>query len=731
MKKLSLVKLLYAGLITSLIIVFSLSALSVLEHTRAIEVTKQILRHPFVVTNTVRDIRVDVRMLWEITNKAVYENIFEEESLKKIAGTEGKINQEFKLLRERYLGEPSDINSLEKTYKILDSQIHRALEIRNMSNSENASKYLNDNHVEENYHLMSDEINVIIKFAMNKAQELSSSADGELNENIHQQIVFSLAILSLGLVLGAVLIRFIRGKFYEINFILKNIQQHNFQKIPIDNNEVEEFRQLKEGINIMVDSIVQSKKIIEEKNLELQSTQQFLDFALQASNEGIWEWNLSSGEIKVNNIFEKMLGYAEGEWNKSEENMLKHTKVVEFSKSMELFEAHLEGLSSYYESEFEMRKKSGEWIWIQSRGKVIVRDEDGKALIASGTHTDVTLRKHIEEELKNTYKKLEQSLKTIQDAEESYRGLFNSVTHAIYIQDFNGKFIDVNHGAELMYGYTRDEFIGKTPGLISAPDKNDMQQLSEHINRAIAGEAQRFEFWGKRKNGEIFPKDVTIVRGKYFGKDVLIAVSVDIIKQKQLEQKLQTLVSEEIEKRIEKETLLAQESLKAMTDVLTGIPNRRKFDETYLNECKRAMRSDIFLSLIMIDIDFFKNYNDAYGHSAGDECLKEVANQLEDTIGRGSDFVSRYGGEEFILILPATDIEGTTNIAQKLQKSIEILNIPHAYSTVADHVTISLGCSTMKIKKESDCKKLLLHVDEMLYKAKAAGRNRVFFENEI
>lgn len=126
----------------------------------------------------------------------------------------------------------------------------------------------------------------------------------------------------------------------------------------------------------------------------------------------------------------------------------------------------------------------------------------------------------------------------IQESESSYRGIFNTIQQAIYILDPEGKFIDVNEGAEVMYGYSREEFIGKTPEFLSAPGKNDFAVVIRKIHMALAGEPQRLEFWGLRKNNEIFPKDVRLYKGEYFSKDVIIAVGTDISERKQAELEL-------------------------------------------------------------------------------------------------------------------------------------------------------------------------------------------------
>jgi diguanylate cyclase (GGDEF)-like protein len=163
----------------------------------------------------------------------------------------------------------------------------------------------------------------------------------------------------------------------------------------------------------------------------------------------------------------------------------------------------------------------------------------------------------------------------------------------------------------------------------------------------------------------------------------------------------------------------------AMLDGLTSIPNRRRFDETLENEWKRAERSGARLSLVMADIDFFKRYNDNYGHGTGDECLKKVAATLAHSIKRPSDLVARYGGEEFVMILPETDITDARAIAEHFCSSVENLHIPHEYSDVSRSVTVSAGVACVVPNADRLAADLLKMADEMLYQAKASGRNRV------
>lgn len=159
-------------------------------------------------------------------------------------------------------------------------------------------------------------------------------------------------------------------------------------------------------------------------------------------------------------------------------------------------------------------------------------------------------------------------------------------------------------------------------------------------------------------------------------------------------------------------------------DGLTGIANRRKFDEFLKSECLRSARDDTALSLILIDIDFFKPYNDNYGHLAGDGCLRRVATALSEVVCRPADLVARYGGEEFGVILPNTEITGAKSLAEKLCDKIRSLEIPHEYSDAANHVTISLGIASVVVGENATPAELINQADNALYHAKESGRNR-------
>lgn len=161
----------------------------------------------------------------------------------------------------------------------------------------------------------------------------------------------------------------------------------------------------------------------------------------------------------------------------------------------------------------------------------------------------------------------------------------------------------------------------------------------------------------------------------------------------------------------------------SMTDVLTQIANRRYFNEFYNSEWRRACREQGSIGLIMIDIDHFKAFNDHYGHLQGDECLTQVAQQLKSAVQRPRDFVARFGGEEFIVLLPSIQPEGVAVVAERLQQALEKLMIPHAYSGAGKYVSVSMGLAWCEPDGSYRPEQLIAAADEALYSAKDAGRN--------
>ena len=167
----------------------------------------------------------------------------------------------------------------------------------------------------------------------------------------------------------------------------------------------------------------------------------------------------------------------------------------------------------------------------------------------------------------------------------------------------------------------------------------------------------------------------------------------------------------------------------AATDYLTQIPNRRTFDERLVQEWIRAQRDKTPLSLAMLDLDFFKTYNDHYGHSAGDHCLQAIARAIQQPLRRPADFCSRYGGEEFAVILPNTDSTGAQHVLEEIRQAVLDLAIAHGFSSIAPTLTISTGFTTAVPTAGNTPEQALRIADNALYLAKLQGRNRIVFHS--
>lgn len=162
---------------------------------------------------------------------------------------------------------------------------------------------------------------------------------------------------------------------------------------------------------------------------------------------------------------------------------------------------------------------------------------------------------------------------------------------------------------------------------------------------------------------------------------------------------------------------------KVNVDELTNVSNRRHLLELLEHYCTECCKTGSFISAIMIDIDYFKNYNDWYGHISGDVCLKKIASAVSESVQQSTDFVARYGGEEFYAVLPHTTIEGAKKVADRIMRNIAALKIPHEDSHVSKYVTVSIGLTTVIPTPEVKIVNLLKTCDLALYEAKAAGRN--------
>jgi diguanylate cyclase (GGDEF)-like protein len=276
--------------------------------------------------------------------------------------------------------------------------------------------------------------------------------------------------------------------------------------------------------------------------------------------------------------------------------------------------------------------------------------------------------------------------------------------------DENFNIIGCNESAVQLYGFNnKQEFIERW-NLECSPEYQPDGLRSEekgkmYVRKAFTDGRCVFEWMHQMRDGTPMPAEITLVRIKDKGVHVVAGYTRDLRTVKSLEEKTKEVYR----------------------DALTGIYSRRYLDESLPRLIKLLSRSDGKLSIMMIDIDYFKKYNDTYGHGKGDDCLKIVAEALSKIILRNEDFIARYGGEEFTVVLPNTDKDGAYKIAEKMINAIRKCNIAHSASDIADHVTISIGGVTVHVNHECGGSEYLKQADEMLYKAKQNGRDRICF----
>jgi len=298
-----------------------------------------------------------------------------------------------------------------------------------------------------------------------------------------------------------------------------------------------------------------------------------------------------------------------------------------------------------------------------------------------------------------------------------YDKLFEQIPEAIVVAEPTGKVLEVNGEFCRMYGYAPEEARGRDIDDLVAPDAD--HSAAANITRVVAqGERLDMETLRRRKDRTLLPVSllalpVTLETGEV----VVFGIYRDISQQKRAEEAL-------LENRRQLEAAYRQLELASQVDSLTGVANRRYFDKFFTLEWRRQCREKSSIGLIMVDIDFFKRFNDTYGHVAGDRCLRQVAQALR-VIHRAGDLVARYGGEEFVAVLSGTRLEDTRRIAERMRQRVKDLAIPHEQSEVAGQVTISVGVAAQVPVPKDDPKDLVLKADRALYLAKAAGRDQV------
>lgn len=401
--------------------------------------------------------------------------------------------------------------------------------------------------------------------------------------------------------------------------------------------------------------------------------------------EGIWLIDDAEKTTFVNARMAELLGYA------SDEMLGRTLSTFVDPQYVNAARDHLHwtesGARAAYELEF--RRKDGEAMWARVSTAPLL-DAHGQYRGALAGVVDITERKHAEEALHRR----EQEFAALAERSPDIIARVDAALRVLYI----------NPAIERITGQARESFIGKTPAECELPQEEIDLRVQALRQVFDSGEEQVLEH-----------KNTTLTGDRYYQTRLVPEFGADGTVERVL------MVSRDIDDL--KRAHAALEEL-ALVDPLTGVANRRYLERFVGSEWLREARKQLPVAAIMIDIDHFKDYNDHYGHAQGDECLRQVARTLKDALHRPADTLVRYGGEEFVVLLPESDLAAALDIAERLRHAVASHTLFHLASALDSQITISLGVAAMNAH-EGEFDDLLADADAALYRAKEKGRNRV------
>jgi diguanylate cyclase (GGDEF)-like protein/PAS domain S-box-containing protein len=454
--------------------------------------------------------------------------------------------------------------------------------------------------------------------------------------------------------------------------------------------------------SLLHDALDRSKKEIHERmGAELEMRKLLL--AVEQSPASIVITDLEGQIQYVNQRFTLVTGYSPEEALGQNPRILKTGETPE-----ETHRSMWKALTAGQEwiGEFVNRKKDGSIYYELAHISPIINQE-GEAIQYLAVKEDITERKQAEDALRLS--------------EARYRALFEQTHDAVFLFNLEGRHIIANRRAAEMLGYTLEEIARLSVHEISA----EVEESQRVLERLHAGErVPPYERLFRKKCGQVFPVEINMeLIGDQDGKPLHFQSLVrDISQRKAVEAALKSANQQLILRMAEIEALQAQLREQALLDPLTGLYNRRYLNEALQREVNRTRREGLCLSILIGDIDHFKQINDTFGHQAGDLILQGVANLLTRNT-RGSDLVCRYGGEEFIIVLPGISLPVAYQRAEEIRAACQSLRFCH--HGVQFGVTMSFGAALFPIHSERP-EEIIDLADQALYMAKNAGRNQVF-----
>ncbi|MGA2831725.1 MAG: diguanylate cyclase [Terracidiphilus sp.] len=415
-----------------------------------------------------------------------------------------------------------------------------------------------------------------------------------------------------------------------------------------------------------------------------------------------WEWNPTTDELRWTSRQTEIYDYSESEINSSAAWLA----IVHPDDRMRVRLAMKWALESTptFREHFRVFTKDRKTLWILGYGQLVQLPD--QSVRVSGMNIEVT----------DWVEKLAAS-------EAKFSATFEQAAVGIAHIDLDGAWLSVNSRCCEILGYSKEELLKLTVSQLT--HRADLDSDRELIQELLSGDRSNYSiekrYHTKSKLLVWANLTVSLVRKSDGRPDYFIAVIEDIAPRMRVKAQRDEMIEMLEQRVIERTTALEKLS---MTDALTDVANRRRLDEQMGLEWDRAVRSKKPLSLLIIDIDHFKELNDTLGHGTADSALVAFAGELKQIARRPGDLCARYGGDEFVLVLPETDADGAMCIAKQVQMAADRLNLSNPGSPVSARMTVSQGVSTAWPAKKGNTSHLMLHADKALYDAKQAGRNR-------
>jgi diguanylate cyclase (GGDEF)-like protein/PAS domain S-box-containing protein len=406
-------------------------------------------------------------------------------------------------------------------------------------------------------------------------------------------------------------------------------------------------------------------------------------FAIEGAGDGLWDWNVQTGEAFYSPRYKQMFGYADADFGTTSDEWRKRVHPDDAPGVFAALQPYIDGKPGTATVEFRMLCKDGSWMWTMGRGMVVERDTHGKPLRMIGTNADITERKQEQEKL------------------QLAANVFTHTLEGIMITAPDATILDVNEAFTRITGYSRGEAVGQNPRFLRSG------QHEHHFYAAMWGELTelgywRGEVWNRRKDGTLFAELLTVSSVRYAAGIVSLDIALfsDITERKAHEGQLEHI---------------------AHFDALTNLPNRVLLADRLQQAMVQAQRRQKQVAVAFLDLDGFKAINDHYGHVTGDQVLITLAKRMTDALREG-DTLARIGGDEFVAVL--IDLEDASVSMPLLNRMLAAAALPVPVGDLAPQVSASLGVTFYPQAHDIDADQLIRQADQAMYQAKVSGKNR-------